>query len=159
PRLQAAVRNEPNSATARYYLAAAYLQSNDRGKAEIELTEAVRTAGTFVMPYVTLAQLKLEAGDRDAAARYARQAKGVNANLPDARLILARATNDVTEYKAVSALLKPLVDKNPTDSTLRQRYGAALQGQGDYVAAEAQFDAALKLQPDSIPVLGNLVSV
>jgi tetratricopeptide (TPR) repeat protein len=157
--LQAAVRNEPNSATIRYYLAAAYLQSNDRQKAENELTEAVRTAGAFVMPYATLAQLKLEAGDNESAARYARQAKGVNPSFPEARLILALATKDVAEFKDVSALLKPQVDKNPNDSLLRQRYGTALQGQGDYIGAEAQFDAALKLQPGSIPVVSDLMRV
>src|SRR5207248_5317474 len=135
------------------------LQSHDRQKADSELTEAVTTAGPFVLPFLALAQLKLDTGDPDAAGRYARRAKALNPNLPEARLLLANATKNPAEFKAAAEILQRLVSRNPGDAALRERLGQALLGLGDLPGAEAQFDAALKVQPDSTPALANLIGV
>src|SRR5262245_2754589 len=65
--LQLAVRSEPGSVLARYYLGSAFLQANDRSKAESEWTEGAKSAGSFVPLYLSLSQLKLDAGEVDAA--------------------------------------------------------------------------------------------
>src|SRR5207244_9133320 len=72
--LQSAVKSNPNSVTARYYLGHAYLQAKNPKGAEMEWTEAVKTGGTFLLPHLALAQLKLDMGDKETAAKYARQA-------------------------------------------------------------------------------------
>src|SRR5205085_11875042 len=80
--LQQSVRNEPSSTVARYYLGLAYLQANDRLKAENEWTEAARSGGGCVPLYLSMAELKLNSSDAESAATYARQAVNMNPNLP-----------------------------------------------------------------------------
>src|SRR5439155_16113843 len=114
--LQQSVRNEPESTVAHYYLGAAYLRANDRLKAESEWTEGARSGGAFAQLYLSLAELKLNSGDAESAARYARQAVNINANLPEARLLLAMATNNAEEFRTAAVLFDQSVKRNPDDA-------------------------------------------
>src|SRR4029077_18871377 len=128
--LQNAIKSNPSSVVARYSLGLAYAKEKNFSGAEAEWTEAVKTAGTFLLPHLSLAQLKLDQGDKETAAKFARQALVVIPTMGEAQLILALATNDPAEFKTASKLLEDAVKKNQTDASLRQRLGVAYIGQG-----------------------------
>jgi len=74
----------------------ACLQSGDRKRAEKEWTDAANRGGRFAQLYLALSQLKLDAGDPDAAARYAQQALNLNPAAMEARLVLGSAYGNKT---------------------------------------------------------------
>ena len=80
-------------------------------------------------------------------------------NSADARLLLAEATNSVPDFKTASALFEQARQTESKRRTLLERLAASLQGQGDLAGAEAQYDAALKVQHDSATALTGLVRV
>ncbi len=65
--LQQAVRNDPGSAAAHYYLGLAQYQANDRTKAEAEWVDGTKNAGSFLPLYLSLGELKLQSGVGEAA--------------------------------------------------------------------------------------------
>src|SRR5262249_32002602 len=126
-------------------------------KAENEWTEAANGAAGFLPLYLSLAELKLQSGDTDSAVKYARQAVNINPASPDARLLLAQSTRSIQDYKAASTLFEESIRRNPNGTRQIERMAAALEGQQDLAGAEAQYEAALKLQPDSEGALNGLV--
>lgn len=157
--LQAAVKKDPGASAAKYYLGQAYYAAGNRQAAEVEWSEAIRNSGSFVQPQIALSQLKLEAGDADAAARFARQALAVHSGNSEAQLLLALSTGDAAEYRKAAAMLEDYLAKSPADAVQRQRLGVAYLGQKDLTRAEKEFETALKANPESKDSVVGLVRV
>jgi tetratricopeptide (TPR) repeat protein len=146
--LQAAVKNDPASAAAHYYLGATYLQNNDRQKAEAEWASALATAGGFIQPYIAMARLKMDSGDPVEAAKLARQAVAINPNSIDAQMIVAMTSGSKDDFKRAMDNVEQAVKQNPNEN-LEVQIGGAYLGQGDLATAESRFEAVLKVDPES----------
>jgi tetratricopeptide (TPR) repeat protein len=156
---QSAVAIAPYSAMSRYFLGLSHLQSGNREAAEKEWTKAARSPGRFLQPTLGLAQLKLEAGDNDAALHYAQQVLKIASNHGEARLILGTAYAKKEDFSNAVRQLEQYVQLNPADPRGQQRLGAAYLSLGNLARSEAQFEAALKLDPGSLDGLAGLTSL
>jgi len=157
--LQKVVKLRPLAAAGRFFLGSAYAQAQDFQRAEAEYSAAVQNDSTFVRAYLPLAELKLKGGDPETAARYARQALGLNPRLSEAHLILSRALITQKNYPDAAAEIKAVLDQQP-GSVLAKYHQALLSvAQGNLPQAQLQLEAAFKTNPDQADILGALAGV
>jgi len=154
--LQTAIKNDVDSPAAHYYLGVLYLQNNNRQNAEVEWTKAVSNAENFVQPYVSLARLKMDSGDPQAAARLARQAVAINPNSIDAQMIVALTSGNKDEFNRAIANVQQTLKRNPNEA-VEVQIGGAYLGQRDLPSAEGIFESVLKTSPESMDAMVGLV--
>src|SRR5262249_39553789 len=147
-----AVKLRPGAPISRYFLGLAYGQSENYAKAESEFNAAIQADNTFLLAYVPLAQLKLSAGDAEAAIRDSKQALA-DVTRSQAHLILAKAYTSLKDFNSAAVELDNFMKKNPGSAAGMHEEGLLFLAQGNYPKAQAAFEAALKASPDNVDSL------
>ena len=156
---QIVTRRRPRSTQAHYFLGRAYQLNGEPSKAEEELGFAVTLDPSNYRALLTLASLKLEAGNAYEAADLAQKALSQNPNLDEARLILGAALTAKKDYRAAATELQAFIVKNPDNPAGMIQLGRLNMAQGNTAAAESRFEAALKIDPDNLPAMTELVKL
>jgi tetratricopeptide (TPR) repeat protein len=123
--LQAAVAADRNSAEARYLLGAAYLADNKTAQAETEWNEAVKINDRFPQAYLSLARLRLAAGDADGAIRHAQQ--GLRAAPDEAafRIVMGNARTHKRDFAGAVNEFETALKSQPDNNAARYNLGIA----------------------------------
>ncbi|HXX22670.1 MAG TPA: tetratricopeptide repeat protein [Terriglobia bacterium] len=79
-----------------------------------------------------------------------------SAQLPSSAVHEAIADLNEQKFQDAEAILKDLLRDHPHDPTLLGFMAVALDGEKRYAEAETYFSQAIKLSPDSAPLLNNL---
>jgi len=80
------------------------------------------------------------------------------ATKPDSRVLLrlVQLTSNSGDRKKAERLMADWVKSNPRDNEVRVQYGTFLMQDGDAVDAAAQYEVALKQDPNNVAALNNL---
>ncbi len=89
--LQAALKGNPDSILAEYYLGLTWLATGQTGRAKGAFGNCVEDNGKFLQAYVRLGQIALDSGDWRLGAEYARKVLAINSGAVDGYLLLAQA--------------------------------------------------------------------
>jgi len=157
--LQDAVEASPSSQEARYFLGLAAHQAGDLRRAEQEWQSAADRGSQSVQIHLALSQLKIDAGEPDAAMRFAQQALNINPSSLDARRILGAALAHRRDYANAAAEFERYLQERPSDAVALQYLGQVQLELGNFAAAEARLNSALEADPKQTGALTALVGL
>jgi len=157
--LKKAVTARPASAVARFFLGVGYQQDYKLEQAEATWNETLGIDGRFVQAHLSLAQLKLAAGDTNQAIAHAEDVLKSSPGLPAALLVLGDAYLMKKDFSNAERVFQTLLQQKPGDAIMLGRLGSAYAGQGNFSKAEAQIREALRLRPDSIESITALTNL
>jgi tetratricopeptide (TPR) repeat protein len=146
--LQKVVKTRPAFSLGRYYLGLAYAQARESQKAEAEFVTAVQNDETFLLPYIPLAELKLNQGSSEAAIRYARKALA-DVSLSQAHLILSRAYINQRAFENAAQEVEAYLKQHPGSASGLYHLALLRLAQKDLAGAEAVLNNALKIDPEN----------
>ena len=139
------------------FLRGTLLAMNGQREAAIKsFNEVLRLNPRAAAAQVQLAQLNLERGEADAAVGIASEAVSNAPNVPEARLVLARALiaqNDLTRAESEIDRLLAVYPRAPSVQSLR---GTLFLLKGNPSGARAAFQLAFDSEPGSIAALTGL---
>jgi tetratricopeptide (TPR) repeat protein len=156
---EAAIAADSQSAPAYYMLGMVRDLRHEAPDAIKAYTEALRLNPRILAAQVELSRLSLATGNRDAALRYAEQAKQTEPTNAAAHIALARsllAKNDVGRAESeINALLRSL----PNVADVHVLNGSLQMQRKNNVAARASFVRALELMPGSLDAIAGLTQL
>ncbi len=157
--LEIAAKGPSRLAPSRYFLAQAYSQSGDNRKAEAELLAAIQNDASFVEAYVSLAEMKLAAGDMKAGIQYARQALSFNFRFAPARRLLCRAYVRVRDFSGASSEGEIYIKEESSKPVGMYCLGLVQEARGNLSKAATYLKAAFDAEPEQIDDLAALSGI
>ena len=158
-RAQAAIKADPDSATAHFALATVHDRRRETAAAVKSYGEVLRLNPRAVAAQVELSRLNLATGDRDAALRYAEEARRTEPANVAARVALTRSLltrNDLARAQIEIAELQRALPDAPIVHSLN---GSLLARRGDFAAARRSFERAQELSPGLLEAVAGLVGL
>src|SRR5919202_231410 len=144
----------PRSPEVHHLAARAARLTNDIAAAEDELNQAIRVNGEATESVqLEFLLLRVQTGELDEVA--ATLVKSVEQDHPESPLILetlARAYITLLRYKSALACLNRWIELRPNEVKAYQWRGVVLERLDQYKAAAADYNKALELDPDLLPV-------
>jgi tetratricopeptide (TPR) repeat protein len=154
----AAIKSNPDSALAHFALARIYQRQRKVDEAIKSYGEVVRLNPRAVAAQVELSRLNLAAGNRDAAFRFAQEARQIDPTV-GTRIALARAAlasnNLVRAQTEISALVRGL----PNEAVVHVLSGLLEVRRGNHEGARRSFSRALQLAPGEFEAVAGLVDL
>ena len=165
-----ALQADDSFAQARYYLALALFDLQQREEAVRELERIVSSGAKVVEPYLSLGTAYIDAGRTDAALQTLRQGIQIDPRRPDVRIQLARAYRLKGQFLQAREQLKLAAPANApapgstysqqqVDTDLSLETGLLELQQGRLAAAAAALSNVLKMDPDQGPANRALAEV
>ena len=165
-----ALQADDSFAQARYYLALALFDLQQREEAVRELERIVSSGAKVVEPYLSLGTAYIDAGRTDAALQTLRQGLQIDPRRPDVRIQLARAFRLKGQFIQAREQLKLAAPANApapgstysqqqVDTDLSLETGLLELQQGRLAAAAAALSNVLKMDPDQGPANRALAEV
>lgn len=145
-KLQKALKENPASFVAKYYLGMTYLATGQLDRAKEAFNDCIGMNDRFLQAYVKLGQIALEEGDWRLGAAYAQRVHHVNPSSIDAYLLLAQADmmhNDLAQAGHLITAAESTPVTPPAIHEVAARYDVIKK---DFAAADKEFDSML---PDS----------
>ncbi len=158
-RAQAAVKGEPNSVSAHFYMGTIHEQLRQRKEAIAEFTETLRLNPRATAAQLGLSRLNLLEGSPDGAVSFAEAALTTSPGNPNARVSLVRGLLGRREVARAEQELLPLLKQYPEAGTVQALNGALKLLQKDVAGARTAYERALTLNPTSIEALAGLTGV
>lgn len=149
----------PDAPAVFYALAQAYLANNQTNEADSSLTQALDLKPDFVDAVLLRAETEMSHGNPAGAIVTLNQLVRRQPHLPQAWMMLAEA------YRAQGApdnavdIYRQLENSYPENPQIAVLLGRVLVQQNQPVAARAEFQKALRVQPDCVPAVEQLVEL
>ena len=156
-RAKAAVAADSQSALAYYTLGSVQSLRRDVPEAIKAYTEVLRLNPRFVPAQVELSRLNEVAGNRDAALRYAEEAKQTAPGNVVARAALVRGLLAKSDLSRAEVELASLLRDAPNSAEVHVLNGTLQLARKDETSAKASFARALELEPQNVPALAGVV--
>lgn len=156
--LQAALKNDPNSAVAHYQLGMAYSQQRDLRHAETEWREAVRIKPEMTEAQRLIAGLEISRGEVDAVTQTAEQIIQSQPYSPDGYLIRSLAELARQRYAAAEKDAQDAMNRAPQSFAPIYQLGNVQLAQKHYPEAEKFYQQALEKDPSSSESLSGLMN-
>lgn len=162
--LQRVSSQSPASPDAHYYLAIAYLRSNNPVQANGEFQQALAQANAAHTPEganvgrMTLGQLiglNLSQGKYSVAQLYAQELVKDNPNNPTAHMLLADALWDLGQAKAAGDEYATAEKLAPSDPSVLANVGLFYAREKKFTEAENKLKAAMQAAPSSLGVVSD----
>ncbi len=149
----------PKSPQTKFQLAVAYLQTTNMDRAAAALEQAIALNTNFTEAIVLRGRLNLSQGD---AAEVVNSMLGLIKRQPDAKaayVLLADGYRMLRRPDDAIAVLRGLAKGYPQDAQAPFLLGMMLREQGKNAEARAQFESAIALSPDNLPVLYQVIDL
>ncbi len=149
----------PKSPQARYQLALAYLQTTNIDRASVALEQAISLNTNFTEAIVLQARLSLSKGDANAVVN---SMLNLIKRQPDAKpayILLADGYRMLRRPDDALSVLRGLAKSYPEDPQPAFLLGMFLREQEKNTEARGNFEAALSLAPDNLPILYQLIDL
>ena len=158
-RARAAVKADPQLIQAHYVLGQVHSQRHEVPDAIKAYTEVLRLNPRVVAAQVELSRLNGLAGNRDAALRYAEEAKQGAPTSVDARIALVRTLLVRRELDRAGAEMADLMRAVPKSAAVHALNGSLLSMRNNPTAARAAFEQALALDPAYLDAVRGLIAL
>jgi tetratricopeptide (TPR) repeat protein len=158
-RAQAAVASDRDSAMAHFALATVQERRREVGDAAKSYGEVLRLNPRAVAAQVQLSGLNLTTGDRDAALRYAEEARQTEPANVAARLALIRSLLSRGDLPRAQAEISELQRGLPDAAIVHALTGNLQTRRGEFAAARTSFERAQELSPGMIDAVAGLVAL
>lgn len=136
-----------------------YMQAGDYTKATEYFTKASALAPKAAELHTALGLSKLALGENDRAVAEMDTAAALDTKSPKAGIMLAMTHLRLKEYDKALAAVKNLEKEQPDNPLVYNLKGAAYLGKNDSVAARANFEKSLSIQPTNFPAVMSLVQL
>lgn len=146
--LQRAIKDDPESLLAKYYLGMTYLATGQLDRAQGDFNDCIAMNSRFLQAYVKLGQIALEEGDWRLGAAYAERVNQVNPSSFDAYLLLAQADmmhNDLAQAGRLIAAAEKIPSAPPQIHEVAARYDIL---KNNFAAADKELDLAAATSPN-----------
>ncbi|MBV9303489.1 MAG: tetratricopeptide repeat protein [Acidobacteriaceae bacterium] len=153
---QQALQVQPQNATARNSLAAAFMTENRLGDAIPELQEALRIDPAYLNARYNLARALAANGNPDEAAREYAEFLKQKTDDPDAQAGLGTVLLAEHRYDEALPHFREAARLKPDDADIQTNLGALLAMRGDLIGATQAFENALRINPDHQTARANL---
>jgi tetratricopeptide (TPR) repeat protein len=148
---QAALRIDPNYATAHNNLGLALSESGDREGAIREYQAALRIDPNHTSAHCNLGNFLANNGDPDGAILEFRAALRIDANKAEAYLGMGNALYDKEDVVGAIREHEAALRIDPNDTRAHTNLGNALAKKGDVDGAIREYQTALRIDPNFIP--------
>jgi tetratricopeptide (TPR) repeat protein len=159
PRLQEAVRLQPDSAQALYNLAIALIQKGQPAEGEACLREALRQSPDYAAAHYALASLRVGQGQREQALPSFQRALELKPDYWEAYNNFGLAVTELKRPDEAIVLLRQAVRLRPEAAESHNNLGLAYADLGRFAEAEACYQEALRINPRYHEAHVNLGSV
>jgi tetratricopeptide (TPR) repeat protein len=156
---QQAVASTPESASAHYTLGMTQMALRQTEAASQSFKEALRLNPRAAAAEIQLSRISLATGDVTQAVRHAEAARQVQPQNPEARVALANALLRQGQVSRAEAEIKALGAEYPNVAAIHALQGTVSLARANNVAAAAEFERALALDPANLQALGGLLTV
>ena len=154
-----AVKTHADSTAAFFTLGRVQAARNQTDAAIAAFKEALRLNPRATGAQIALARLHLATGRSAESVSFAEDAVRTDPGNADARLALARGLIARGDFARAEAELARLSAAYPRWAAVKVQNGLLLARRNNLVAARAEFEHALKLEPESTEALGGLVAL
>jgi len=149
----------PRSHLAHYLTGIVSLQSGNAARAKLSFSEVLRLEPDFLDPRIRLAELDLAAGTFQQAVTNLEYVLDRGRKEPAVYLLLGSAYLGNRDPRKAEVVLRKYLETAPKDPNGKHMLGLALNAQGKQAEAAGCFEDALKVLPDSVASLSQLVSI
>lgn len=156
---QAAVKADPDAATAHFALATVHDRRREVAEAVKSYGEVLRLNPRAVAAQVELSRLNLATGNRDEALRLAEDARRNDPQNAAARITLARTLLSRGELARAETEIAELQRGLPDAAVVHSLNGTLLALRNDSAGARRAFERALELSPGAVDALSGLVGL
>jgi tetratricopeptide (TPR) repeat protein len=156
--LEAALKNDPNSAVAHYQLGMAYSQQRDLRHAESEWREAVRIKPDMTDAQRLIAGMEISRGEIDAVTQTADQIIQSQPDSADGYLIRSLAEVARQRYAAAQKDAEEARSRAPQNFAPYCQLGSVQLAQKHFPEAEKFYQQALEKDPSSADALSGLMN-
>lgn len=153
--LQKAVKNEPNSAAAHYYLGLAYWQNESLGQANSEFQEALKASPGMPMALRSLVRLNLAQNNTPGALVYARELVQKNPADVGARVQLGSIYLSAEQLSHAEEQFMAAYQLAPNRAYVHLGLGQLNAKKNKWIQAEKEFETAIRLAPSDVAVLSS----
>lgn len=157
--LENLVHDNPDLALPRFYLGLAYATEGEGSRAISSLNDTVQQDPNFIWAYIGLAELYAEQGSPKLALEFADRALTLTPNFVPAILLQANSYMQLGDYSMAVAKLQATQAVQPKNATVAERLAVVSINQKQYPRAEQQLETALRLQPDYLPAMLDLLQL
>jgi tetratricopeptide (TPR) repeat protein len=157
--LQKVTSNAGNSAEGHYYLAIAYIQSNNPAQANSELQQTLRVAPGNPLALTALANLNFQQGKYSVAQLYAEEFLQKNQANPDAHLMLGRILLKLGQTKQAGGEIAAAEKLAPNDPSVHDSLGLFYFAEKNPEESETEFKTALQENPKNVGVLTDYINL
>jgi putative PEP-CTERM system TPR-repeat lipoprotein len=158
-RAKAAVAADGQSAVAYYTLGSVQSRRREVPEAIKAYTEVLRLNPRLVQAQVELSRLNLVAGNRDAARRYAEEARQTAPTSPQAQMALARTLLTQGELDRAGTEISELLRVLPNSSDVHVLNATLQMLRKNDTAARSSFTRALELNKENVQATAGLVAL
>lgn len=149
----------PDAPSVYYALAQAYLANSETNEANSSLTHALKIKPDYADAIMLRAQSQIARGDPASAIVNLEQLIRQQPHLLQAWLSLADAYRAQGAPDSAVDIYRQLESSYPNDVQIPVLLGVLLFQQNQHDAARAEFQKALRFQPDYLPAIGQLVEL
>ena len=157
--LQAALKNEPDNATAHYHLGIAFDQIGNIAQAESQWRDAVRLLPTLAEAQRALAAVALRRNDMPSLEQAATQVVALQPKSPDGYALLAVSAMNQKQFPKAEEQIRKAIDVAPQSAVGYIQMGNLRQLQKQYSEAEKSYQQALEHDPSSADALSGLMNI
>jgi tetratricopeptide (TPR) repeat protein len=157
--LEAALKGNPDSILAKYYLGLTWLATGQTDRAKGAFGDCVRANDKFLEAYVRLGQIALDSGDWRLGSEYARKVLAINSGALDGYLLLAQTDmihGDLNEAGKIIAAGDRMPNAPRAFREVAVRYDIARR---NFTAADREFSEALEGLGDPAPLVEWYASI
>ncbi|MDE3135011.1 MAG: tetratricopeptide repeat protein [Acidobacteriota bacterium] len=151
--LEAALKENPGSILANFYLGLTWLATGQTDRAKGAFGECVEANGKFLGAYVRLGQIALDSGDWRLGAEYARKVLAINPGAVDGYLLLAQADvmhGDLNGAGQIIDVGEKIENEPRAFREVAVRYDIARK---NFPAADREFSQVMDGAPDPAPLV------
>jgi tetratricopeptide (TPR) repeat protein len=157
--LERLVKMYPQAPSAQYQLAVAYLSGGDNDRAITILKKAVALNPNYSEAVLVLAGLQIKTGDLDPAIAALKPLIQQHPQMASAQSLLADAYRAHGNYDDALAIYRRLEMAYPKNPQVQLLMGETFLQQKNNAAARQAFNQALKLAPDNLAAVEQLVDL
>ncbi|MFZ2446308.1 MAG: tetratricopeptide repeat protein [Syntrophobacteraceae bacterium] len=157
--LEQALVINPRSYFAHYLTGIVMLQMGNAARAKASFNEVLRLEPGFLDPRIRLAELDLAAGAFEQAITNLEYVLDKGRKEPAIYLLLGSAYIGGKDPAKAEGVLRNYLKSAPLDPNAKHMLGLALTAQGKHEEAAGYFEDALKMLPESVPALTQLVFI